>query len=102
MAHGDRPLEECKRAFLLDQSYSPTRKSILGFELFQGNYAEKWFRPNSPHRNIEAVTANRELVNGFVAAVGDWKADVGDPKRTADQIHLVTSASALEVLARLL
>ena len=98
----DRPLAEWKRAFLLDSRYSPTRKSVLGFDIFQGDYADKWFRPSAPHLNEDAVAANRSLVEEFIASASGWHSDVGHPGRTVDEIHLVSELPALEVLARLL
>jgi hypothetical protein len=98
----DRPLAEWKRAFLLDTRYSPTRKSVLGFDIFQGDYADKWFRPGAPHLNEEAVAANRRLVEEFVASVSGWHPDAGHQDRTVEEIHLTEEVSAIDVLAGLL
>jgi hypothetical protein len=102
MKHGDQPLAEWKRAFLLDTRYSPTRKSVLGFDIFQGDYANKWFRPNAPQLNAEAVASNQRFVAEFVTSVTGWKPDSGHPDRTVEEIHLVTEVPALEALSHLL
>ncbi len=88
-AHGGRPLSEWRRAFFLDTSLRPTRRQVLDLDYRQDVLSDDWFRPKMPHGAEELVDANRQTVWEFVdgmAAVDDQ----GDPRRTPDQIHLVS------------
>jgi hypothetical protein len=102
LRHGDAPLSQWKRAFLLDKQYSPTRRSVLGLDIFQGDFAAKWFRPAAPHRNESAVAENYATVSSFCQSIANWHRDPGSPQRTPEQIHLMAEWSADKVLEGLL
>ncbi len=100
--HGDGPLTEWKRAFLLDKAYQPTRRTVLGLDIFHEDFAGKWLRLNAPHRNLEVARANLGLIDAFCRVVDDWRPDEGSPARTHDQIHKLAIMPALRVLGELL
>jgi len=100
--HGSRPLKEWKRAFLLDPQYKPTRTNVLGLDIYQDDFATKWFSTDAPHRNGDAVDENLGIVESFCSSVARWVPDVGHTERTQDQIHLVAEVPAVDVLSELL
>lgn len=100
--HGDASLREWKRAFLLETQYSPTRRNVLGLDIFQDDYAGKWFRPDAPHRNEQAVAENLDVIRSFCSSSPPWRDDPGHKDRTRDQVHLMTRLPAIETLTRLL
>lgn len=99
--HGDRPLRDWKRAFLLDQQYTPTRRSVLGLDIFQRDFAGDWTTPDAPHRNGEAVAENLRTLQTVIAQL-QWQPDQGDPRRTTEQIHLTARVPAIDALTHLL
>lgn len=62
-----RPVQEWKRAFLLDRNLQPTRKNVLDLNHVRDSYADEWFWVRSPHESSEAVSANRSLFDAFIA-----------------------------------
>jgi hypothetical protein len=94
MQHRGRPLSEWRRAFFLDSNLRPTRRQVLDLDYQQEVYSDDWFWPKVPHGTSELLEANRETVNGIVAALS-WRPADGDPRRTADQIHLVAKQVSL-------
>ncbi len=100
--HGDRPLKEWKRAFLLERQYNPTRRNVLGLDIYQDDFAGKWQSTDAPHRNADAAEENRQTVQSFVDARPSWVNDPGHANRTSEQIHLMANAPALDVLTSLL
>lgn len=100
--HGNRPLKEWKRAFLLDPQYKPTRSNVLGLDIYQDDFATKWVSTNAPHRNDEAVAENLRTVQSFIDSVAQWSPDTGHASRTEEQIHLVAELPAVDVLSHLL
>jgi hypothetical protein len=47
-----------------------------------------WFWPKVPHGSQELLDENRQTVQRFSGSL-TWRQDDGDPRRTADQIHLI-------------
>lgn len=86
---GGRPLSEWRRAFFLDTSLRPTRRQVLNIDYQQDTYSNAWFWPKTPHGSEELLDANRETVRKFAESV-TWQEDKGDPRRTPEQVHLVT------------
>jgi hypothetical protein len=74
----------------------------LGLDIYQDDFATKWFSTNAPHRNGEAVAENIRIVQLFVDSVSRWVPDRGHPNRTEEQVHLVAEVTAVEMLTRLL
>ena len=92
--HRGRPLSEWRRAFFLDSSLRPTRRQVLNVDYRQDAFSDAWFWPKMPHGPAELLDANRDTVRRFTESI-EWRDDDGDPRRTADQIHLVAEAVPL-------
>jgi hypothetical protein len=92
--HGGRPLSEWRRAFFLDTSLRPTRRQVLDLDYRQDVLSDDWFRPKVPHGAEELLDANRQTVRKFVESVAAVN-DEGDPRRTPDQVHLVSEHVSL-------
>jgi len=88
-AHRGRPLAEWRRAFFLETALRPTRRQVLDLDYRQDTFSDKWFWPKVPHGTTELLGANRDTVERFLATV-PWQDDDGDPRRTRDQVHLVS------------
>jgi hypothetical protein len=99
-----RPLNEWKRAFLLDTSLRPCRTSVLGFDYIQGRFSNDWVAPRVVEATADVLEANRRAVTGFVTRDDlIWREDDGHPDRTDAQRHLVCDEVPLqEVVSELL
>jgi hypothetical protein len=96
------PLGEWRRAFFLDGSLKPTRRQVLDLDYRQDTLSDNWFWPKVPHGTTELLDANRAAVRDFIAKL-NWSDAPGDPRRTAEQIHLVADGVSLrEAYAELL
>ena len=93
--HGDKPLIDWKREFLLDSRFKLTRRSVLGFEYLQGNYRDQWFRPMAPQRDPDAVRHNNQLANSFLDSIPNWEEL---PGHTPMQTHNVARGLPLDTL----
>jgi hypothetical protein len=89
-----RPLDEWKRAFLLDGRLRPTRHNVLGFDYIQGRFSNDWVSPRIVLASDEVVESNRQVVGAFVRQQ-HWVADVGHPGRTEVQRHQFCEGVAL-------
>jgi len=97
-----KSLKEWKRAFFLDPSLRPTRRSVHDLDYRQDSFSDDWYDPKTPHDPIEAVEHNRQVVADFVSGLA-FAEDEGDSRRTDDQRHSVAKAIPLgEVYERLL
>ena len=73
------PLNAWKRAFFLDRSLKPTRQSVLGTDYSQGNLSSRWYEPKAPHDSMEAVIANRTVVQNFLTKLPFQHAEGSSP-----------------------
>ena len=83
-----RPLNEWKRAFLLDSALRPCRNSVLEFDYIRGRFSDDWVSPRIVLATDPVYRANRQAVAGFVQEL-DFVDDDGHPDRTDIQRHLV-------------
>lgn len=90
-----KSLKEWKRAFFLDPSLKPTRKSIHDLDYKQDSFADAWYDPKTPHDPIEAVEHNRQIVSDFTSNI-KFVEDEGDSRRTDDQRHGVAKGISLK------
>jgi hypothetical protein len=63
--NSNRPLTEWKREFFLDRTLRPTRDSVIDIAYGRIRLGDDWIVPEAPHASIEAVPANREVVDRF-------------------------------------
>jgi hypothetical protein len=84
-----RPLSEWRRAFFLDSGLRPTRRQVLDLDYRQDTISDDWYWPKVPHGTAELLDENRRTVAEFIRYHA-WTDSPGDPRRTADQVHLIT------------
>jgi hypothetical protein len=97
-----RPLDDWKRAFILSPNLRPTRSSVLDLDYMRGTFSDSWFEPKYAGGPTELLTANRRLIEAFLA--GHQFVDMdGHVDRTAIQRHkAVDDLSLSDVLRDLL
>lgn len=60
-----RPLNEWKRAFVLDSSLWPTRRSVLDQAYVRDKLSDEWYSTKVPHNSLDAIASNRKAVEAF-------------------------------------
>lgn len=83
-----RPLNEWKRAFVLDTALKPCRSQVLEFDYMRGLISDDWVSPNVVLASNDVVQDNRETVDAFVSSL-NFVDDEGHPDRTDAQCHEV-------------
>jgi hypothetical protein len=83
-----RPLNEWKRAFLLDGALRPCRNSVLEFDYIRGRYSDDWVTPRIVLASDPVLEANRQTVREFIQRL-EFTDDEGNPDRTDIQRHQV-------------
>ena len=97
-----RPLDEWKRAFILDAALRPCRNNVLEFDYMRGRFSDSWVAPRVVLASGRILEANRNTVAAFMGGL-DLADDAGHPDRTAPQRHRVATGIPLAaVLERLL
>lgn len=97
-----RPLNDWKRAFLLDGALRPCRNSVLEFDYIRGRFSDDWVNPRIVLATDAIYDSNRKTVAAFVQGF-DFVDDDGHPDRTDIQRHLVCeNAPLLRVVEELL
>lgn len=81
-----QPLNEWKRAFVLDTRYSPCRDSVVQFDYMQRAFADEWVSPSVVLASEAVADANRQVASDFIASL-TWSDDVGHVDRTDIQRH---------------
>ena len=93
----NKPLDEWKRAFVLDRALQPCRRQVLEFDYARGRFSDDWVMPRIVLATDTVVQANREVVATFVEQLV-FVDDVGHDNRTEAQRHLVCSGVLLRDL----
>jgi hypothetical protein len=97
-----RPLNEWKRAFLLDGALRPCRNSVLEFDYIRGRFSDDWVTPRIVLASDPVLEANRQTVRDFIQRL-DFADDEGNPARTDIQRHQVCeNRPLLQVVEELL
>lgn len=86
--HNGRPLNEWKRAFLLDGNLRPCRNNVLEFDYIQGRFADDWVAPRVVLTPEPVLEENRRTVDQFVSTL-TWIPDEGHAERTETQRHAI-------------
>ena len=95
-----KPLAGWRRAFFLDSSMSPTRRSVLSLEYMTGR-AREWIYPKQPQLDGDVLLRNQAAVKRFEEGYSKrFVEDVGAANRTADQKHSVASGLPLRDVYR--
>ena len=84
----NQPLDEWKRAFVLDRALRPCRRQVLEFNYTRGWFSDEWVMPRIVLETDSVIKANREVVAAFLESM-NFVDDDGHPTRTAIQRHLV-------------
>jgi len=96
-----KPLTDWRRAFFLDRSMTPTRRSVLSLE-YMRNRGREWTYPKTPHAS-EILEKNRVTLQSFLRDhPANFLEDPGDEARTEDQRHLLASFDLSSVYRDLL
>lgn len=82
------PLNDWKRAFVLDTALRPCRNHVLEFDYMRGRFSNDWVAPRVVLASDAVVQANRQAVAGFVQGLA-FEEDDGHPDRTDVQRHHV-------------
>jgi hypothetical protein len=97
-----RPLNDWKRAFLLDLALGPCRDNVLEFDYMRGRLGNEWVSPRVVLASDVVIQANRVTVDNFVETL-EFSDDEGHPDRTDVQRHEVSENVPLRtVLEQLL
>ena len=97
-----QPLNEWKRAFVLDSALRPCRRQVLEFDYIRGLFSNNWVNPSVVLASDFVIQANRETVRTFLEGKVFVDAD-GHPERTDAQRHVVCREVSLhDVLEHLL
>lgn len=93
----DRPLDDWKRAFVLDSSLQPCRHHVLEFDYMSGRFSNSWVTPSVvlTSDDDDIVHANRQTVAEFLDGLS-FHEDDGHPDRTAVQRHHVCRDVSLQ------
>lgn len=98
----DQPLNDWKRAFLLDSSLRPTRDSVLDLDFYRVKpFESEWFTLKAPHRPTEAVSYNREIVERFIDSL-EMLPFKAHESNTEDQTHKRARTTLRDAYERLL
>jgi hypothetical protein len=98
----DRPLNDWKRAFVLDTALRPCRDNVLEFDYMRGRFSDNWFAPRVVLASEGVLQANRLTVSGFIQNL-QFTNNEGHPDRTDIERHLVCQGVSLRtVLEQLL
>lgn len=76
-----------RRAFFLDSTLRPTRRSVLDLNYENINFASDWFYPRAPHFTQTSAEHNRNLINVLLQSLQFSMADDGSNDRTDMQRH---------------
>lgn len=88
----NQPLDEWKRAFVLDPGLRPCRNSVIKNSYSRGFLANKWYSPSVVWvEESRAIDRNRHLLDRFVSGI-KFQPDEGHPNRSENQRHLVSPA----------
>lgn len=84
----NRPLNEWKRAFILDTKLRPCRQTVLEFDYMRGRFSDAWVAPRVVLASDPVIQANREAVAAFLEGM-TFVDDDGHLDRTDIQRHEV-------------
>lgn len=90
------PLNDWKRAFVLDIALRPCRHNVLEFDYMRGRFSDDWVTPRVVLASDAVLQANREAVAGFIRGL-TFVDDDGHADRTDIQQHHVCRDLPLRV-----
>ena len=84
-----RPLDDWKRAFVLDRGLRPCRQYVLAFDYMSGRFADQWVYPRVVLTSDAALRDNQQVVTEFISNLL-FSADDGHRDRTTVQRHNIS------------
>jgi hypothetical protein len=90
----DQPLNEWKRAFVLDSNLRACRESVLDLDYMRVKFRPPWIQPTVVYSTAEIAAANQNVVETFIATL-PFAETAGHAERTAAQTHLVSENVSL-------
>lgn len=94
---GTATLNDWRRAIILTMVLRPTRANILDINYTHSMLQDQWYQTHSPLDPEQVIQNNRDAVQRLVTMLA-FSPDVGDPRRTDDQIHQVISGVPLRTV----
>jgi hypothetical protein len=92
-----RPLNQWKRAFVLDAAFRPCRQAVLEFGYMHGRFADDWVAPRVLLAVEPVLESNRRIVQEFIQQL-PLEDDQGHRDRTAIQRHQVARSIPLRTV----
>jgi hypothetical protein len=89
------PLNDWKRAFVLDTAFRPCRHHVLEFDYMRGRFSDDWVTPRVVLASDAITGTNRQAVAGFTQGL-TFEQDDGHPDRTEIQRHHVSAGVPLQ------
>ena len=83
-----QPLDDWKRAFVLDSGLRPCRHHVLEFDYMRGRFSNSWVHPRVVLSADSVLEANQQTVSDFVGGLV-WHEYDGHKDRTQVQRHEV-------------
>ena len=97
--HEGQPLVNWKRAFFLDSSLKPTRRSVMALEAMRGRSKEWVYAAYVYDPDTDLADRNRAVVDAFAATIrGKFEVMPGSIGWTANQRHLKAGPIRLDVV----
>jgi len=81
-----QPLNQWKRAFVMDPALRPCRDAVLEFDYIRGRFSDSWVAPRVIFDSEEVIQSNRDAVGEFLRDL-EFEEDAGHRDRTAIQRH---------------
>jgi len=98
----NQPLNDWKRAFVLDSNLRPCRKQVLDLDYSRVDFSGKWIYPTQILTSNDVLEANQQAISIFCHNINFYQ-DQGHPDRTKNQIHHVCKNITLKrVIEKLL
>ena len=91
-------METC---IFLKRELKPTRQNVLDIEYIRVNSSSQWYTPKAPHDSMEAIKANRVIVEKFLKAL-PLRNDKESAKRPEFQHDVATDVPLKDVYKQLL
>lgn len=89
-----QPLNQWKRAFVLDNALKPCRHNVLEFDYMKGRFSDDWVSPRVVLGSDPVIQENRDVVNAFVQGLA-FTNNEGHQARTDVQRHYVCAGIPL-------
>lgn len=92
-----RPLNDWKRAFVLDTALAPCRNNVLDYGFMRGSFGDDWVAPRVVVSPAVVAQANRDAVSAFIRTLA-FTDNEGHISRTDIQRHQVCEGIPLRTV----